>query len=273
MRWALEGRFMDTVAEIVAAARRLHPAELTKLRCALEQLEKEARAIHFETYPGEEVACRLFRVRDDEWRSLLRRSLAIKDESLVVYWVLYSPSAPLRLGLPAAYLTLKHLAGESGQWFDDYKSSFSFPFELHVERAGRVFPYLFEVRNYGGALEFPIRRVVGPRDRRLAEHVLHDAFEEEFGAEEIRRFLARFVGYLEGVWEVIRKQPHEPFVLAVRRSQIVFGCCGGKVFEKCYQREGMYRAAFERYQEQVRREQETANRKAPRQVLTRAKRR
>jgi hypothetical protein len=258
---------MDTLAEIMAAARRLLPAELSKLRCEIERLEKESRAICFEAREGEDLGFRLIRLRDDEWRELLRRSLSIEDQSLALFLLLWGPSPLLRLSLPAAYLTLKHLSGESGQWFDDYKSSFSFPFALNVQRRGRTFPYLFEVRNYGGGLEFPIRRVVDPRDQRLADRVIQAPLEEEFGREEIKVFLLRFVARLSGVWEVIRKRPHEPFVQAVSRSLVVFGCCGGKVFEKCYQREGMYTAALGRYQEQVRREQERGNRKDRRQLI------
>jgi hypothetical protein len=261
---------MDTLAEIMAAARRLLPAEHSKLRCEIERLEKESRAIRFEGREGEDLGYRLVRLRDDEWRDLLRRSLSIEDQSLAVYWLIWAPSAPIQLSLPAAYLTLKHLSGESGHWFDDYKSSFSFPFALEVQRAGRMYPYLFEARNYGDGLEFPVRRVVDPRDRRLEEHLVHAPFEREFGREEIRGFLLRFVTRLSGVWEVIRKRPHEPFVQAVPKRLVVFGCCGGKVFEKYYQREGTYTAALGRYQEQVQQEQERGNRKARRRLVARA---
>ena len=84
------------------------------------------------------------------------------------------PSAPLRLSQPAANLTLKHLSGESGRWLDDFQVSFSFPFALNVERDGQTFPYLVEVRNYRGGLEFPLRRVVDADDSRLAEHLVHE---------------------------------------------------------------------------------------------------
>jgi len=258
---------MNTLVEIVAAVRRLVPAQFDELRREIERVEKDSRAIRFEAREPGDIGYRLVRLADGELWELLRRRLAIKERSLGVRWLLYGPSAPLRLDLPAAYLALKHLSGESGRHFDDRECSFSFPFALDVEREGRTFPYLLEVRNYGGALEFPIRRVVGGRDRRLAEDRCHDPFEREFGEEEIQRFLLRFVLRLMDLWRVIRRRHHEPFVQTVARNQVVFGCCEGKVFGKWYQREMTYTAALRRYEDQVRREQVRADRRAPRKSV------
>jgi hypothetical protein len=250
---------MDTLAEILAAARRLSPSQLTELRQEIEQLEKDSRAIRFEAREPGGMAYRLVRLTDGEFAELRRRSLAIKDPLMSVYWMLSAPSAPLRLSQPAVYLTLKHLIGDSNRWFDDYNCSFSFPFALDVEREGQNFPYLFEVRNSGGGFEFPIRRVVDERDVRLAEHRIHELFEEELDAEEIRSLVLRFVGRLMGVWEVLRKRRHEPFFQTVRKNLLVFGCQGGKVFEKWYEREGAYLSALRRHEYQVRAERERAN--------------
>jgi hypothetical protein len=260
---------MDPLAEIVAAARRLSPAQLVELRREIDRLEKDSRSIRFEAREPGEVALRLIRLADGEWWELLRQSLAILDHSLMVYRLLWAPSAPLRLSQPAAYLALRHLSGESGRWFDDYKCSFSFPFALDVERDGQTFPYLVEVRNYGGGLEFPIRRVVGERDKRLAEQRVYEPFEEEFGEQEINRFAVRFVLRLVDLWKVIRRRRHEPFVQTVPKNLVVFGCCGGKVFEKWYEREGPYTTALRRSRDQVRVEQERANGRAPRKSIAR----
>lgn len=260
---------MDTLAEIVAAARRLSPSRLAELRQEIEQLEKDSRAIRFEARETGGMACRLIRLADGEFAELRRRSLAIQDPLMAVYWMLGGPLAPLRLSQPAVYLTLKHLVGESGRWFDDYKCSFSFPFALDVQRERRTSAYLFEVCNYGSGLEFPIRRVVDERDDRLAEQRIHQPFEEELGAEEIRRLLLRFVGRLMGLWEVIRKRRHEPFVQTVRKNLLVFGCHEGKVFEKWYEREGSYLSALRRHEDQVRTERQTADTRTPRRSLSR----
>jgi hypothetical protein len=99
-----------------------------------------------------------------------------------VYLVLWAPENRHRLSQAAAYLTLKHLAGERGRCFDVYKCSFSFPFKLDVERAGHTYPHLFEVCNYGGGLEFSFRRVVDEDDERLSS----DRYEAEVRAERRR---------------------------------------------------------------------------------------
>jgi hypothetical protein len=264
---------MDTLADIVAAARHLSPSRLAELRQEIEHLEKDAQAIRFEARESEGAAFRLIRLTDGEFDGLRRRSLAIKDPLMTVYWTLWSPSSPLRLSQSAAYLALKHLVGESGRWFDDYKCSFSFPFALEGESARRTSSYLFEVRNYGGGLEFPIRRVVDERDERLAEQRLHKPFEEELGAEAIRCLVLRFVGRLMGVWEVIRKRRHEPFVQTVRKNLLVFGCHGGKVFEKWYEREGAYLSALRRHEDQVCVERQSADTRSPRRSISRSPRR
>jgi hypothetical protein len=269
---ALGAALMDTLAEIVAAARHLAPSRLTELRQEIEQLEKESRAIRFEARDTGGMACRLIRLADGEFAELQRRSLAIQDPLLMVYVTLSAQSAPLRLSQPATYLTLKHLVGESGCFFDDYKCSFSFPFALQVEREERTYPYLFEVRNYGGGLEFPIRRVVDERDERLADQRIHEPFEEELGAEEIRCLVLRFVGYLMGVWQVILKRRQEPFVQTVRKNLLVFGCHGGKVFEKWYEREGSYLSALRRHEDQVRVERQSAATRMPRRSIGRSPR-
>ncbi|MGH7173947.1 MAG: hypothetical protein ACRELF_06155 [Gemmataceae bacterium] len=264
---------MDTLAEIVAAARRLSPSRLAELRQQIEKLEKDSRAIRFEARETGGMACRVIRLADGEFDELRRRSLAIQDPLLTVYLMLCKQTAPLRLSQPAAYLTLKHLVGESGRWFDDYKCSFSFPFALDVERERQTSSYLFEVRNYGGGLEFPIRRVVDERDDRLAEQRVHEPFEEELGAEAIRVLVLRFVGRLMGVWEVIRKRRHEPFVQTVRKNLLVFGCHEGKVFEKWYEREGSYLSALRRHEDHVRAERQRADLRTPRRSIGRSPRR
>lgn len=264
---------MDTLAEIVAATRRLSPSQLAELREEIEQLEKECRAIRFEAAEIGSAACRLIRLADGNFVELRRRSLAINDPLLTVYLMLSEPSASLRLGQPAAYLALKHLAGESGRWFDDYKCSFSFPFALDVERQTGTIHYLFEVRNYGGGLEFPIRRVVNEGDERLALHCIHEPFEEELGAEEIRILVLRFIGRLMGVWEIIRKRRHEPFVQTVPKNLMLFGCHGGKIFEKWYEREGPYLSALRRHEDQVRAERQRTETRISRRSISRSPRR
>jgi len=207
---------------------------------------------------------------DQELLDLMRRSLAIHGPSLMVHCALWRHEETNGgLGLAAAYLTLKHVSGESGRRFDDYKCSFSFPFTLDVQRDGQTWPYLLDVRNTGGTLDFCLWRVVDARDARLPERRIHPPFENEFGREALDRFVLRFAGYLMGVWERIRGQRHQPFVQGVAKSLLVFGCCAGKVFEKQYQREGTYRAALRRYEDRVRGELDEAAGAAPRQSVAR----
>ncbi len=96
------------------------------------------------------------------------------------------------------YLTLKHLAGESSRYLDDYKMAFSFPFAMDVIKGDQTYPYLLEVRNIRESLYFSLRKLVDPDDNRLKEGFSHSPFEDEFSKEDIWFFMSYFYGYLLG---------------------------------------------------------------------------
>jgi hypothetical protein len=143
---------MLTVAEIVAAAEHLSPLQLAELREALDRLDPCRRTLRLE---DEGVVYRRVRLGDGEFLDLLRRSLAIEEDyGFVMDLLLARRRAGTALGFPEVYLALTDLAGPSGEYFDDWKGSFSFPFTLEVVKGRRRVPYLFEVRNHRSCLEF-----------------------------------------------------------------------------------------------------------------------
>src|SRR5881392_3009000 len=110
---------MPSVADMLRAARDLTPTQLSELRREVELMEKESRAIHLEPHAPEDVSFRLMRLTDPEFLDLARRSLAIQGPSLTVHFTLWRHAEAGGLSLSAAYLTLKHLTGDSGRHFDD----------------------------------------------------------------------------------------------------------------------------------------------------------
>jgi hypothetical protein len=243
---------MPTVANLVAAAKRLSPEELTQLLREIERLEKLSRAI---IISRQGVTYLLVRLNDAEYGELHRRSLAIKEDFL--FEIGFFDSLRQRgeyLDFARLYATLRELTGESSRLLDPYKGAFAFPFALDVIKGNREWPYLFNVRNYKGSLEFAVRKVVAEDDPRLKDHLIHPPFDEEFSRDEMNALVGRFYLHLLGRWEEVRDRPPRPFVREVKSNLILFGCCGGRYFEEEYDDEEECETARHRYEEQVRKE-------------------
>jgi hypothetical protein len=243
---------MQSIDEILAAAALLSGADLGKLRTAIERLDRLANAIVLKT---SRLTFRLSRQTDSEHWVSLRQSLAI-EEDYGFYLFRFWRQPGQELSLAQAYLTLKHVAGESSRHLDDYKMAFSFPFAMDVIKGNQTFAYLLDVRNIRDSLYFSLRRRVDPGDSRLKDGRIHPPFEGEFGREDIRFFISYFYGYLLGRWETLKPEQRQPFVRRVPAAQIIFGCCDGKAFEEQFESPEEYEAAWQRFQKQVERENE-----------------
>lgn len=250
---------MRTFDELLSAAGRLSPMDLSRLRSEIERLDKLANAIVLETHKG--ITFRLCRLTDGEYIEALDRSLAIQDDySFYLELDLRSWQQPEEeLNLAEVYLTLKHLAGESSRRLDDYKSAFSFPFALDVMKGNDTFAYVLDVLNIRESLYYRLRKIVAEDDPRLEQRQVHPPLEDEFSQEEIRFLISYFRGYLIGRWETLDPEQVRPFVRPIQASLMIFGYCGGEAFQKQYDSEAEYQDAWRQLARQV--EQESASRK------------
>jgi hypothetical protein len=246
---------------MVGVAASLSPTQLRELRDAIDRLEKMSRAIHLHVAG---TAYRLVRLDDGEFSALHTRSLAIEESLYVLDGILRWED----LLFAEVYLVLQHLTGPSGHYFDDWKSTFSFPFALDVLKGPREFHYLLEVRNYRCSLEFPIRKLVAAEDPRLQEGRIHSPFREEFSRAEVDAFIAHFCSWLADSWESIQDCPLEPFLHQVPGSHVLFGYCGEECFEKEYGSERACKAARKRYEKAIQRKR-TAVQSEPRRKQSR----
>jgi hypothetical protein len=245
---------MQTIEEILSAAALLSPADLGKLRSAIERLDRRANAVVLQ--PSGQITFRLYRQTDLEYGDSLRQSLAI-DEDYGFYLHLHCGRQPdQELNLARVYLTLKHLAGESSRYLDDSKMAFSFPFALDVIKRNQTFAYLLNVRNIRDSLYFTLRKLVAPDDNRLKKGYIHPPFEDEFGKAEMRSFRRYLYGYLLGRWESLKPEHLQPFVRRVPADLIILGYCDGKAFEEQFESSETYESAWQRLQAQVERERE-----------------
>ncbi len=188
--------------------------------------------IYFEL---DNIHYKLTRLDDCEYHELWKRSIPIgNDYGFDMSFSLYLIRRGHHLNLAQLYTALKYLCGESGTFFDDWKSSFSFPFSLDISRENGQFAYLFRIGDYKGGLDYSIRKIVEPDDYRYDRSVIRQPFENEFSREEINYFIAYFYHYLLGFFEAIKDRHHEFFFKQVQTNLLLFGYRNGTFFEEQY---------------------------------------
>lgn len=169
---------------------------------------------------------RLTRLSDSQYQDIWRSTIAIEED--LPFEFALSRSADLHLA--ETYAVCRHLFGERGRGFDDWKGGFAFPLGLEVPRAPRRPAYLFKVMNYRSGVEYCLRRLVDPSDKRLKEPVYYPPDAAEFSRAEINRFTSFFVGFLKGYFESLTTWWGDRFLLAVESNLILYGFDGEEFF-------------------------------------------
>jgi hypothetical protein len=245
---------MTGVDQLVAAASKLTKAELKALRLAIESLDVNSPDARFDL---DEFMVSLTRLDDAAFSKLRRLSIAIEEDDWFMMSLLYpmpwieETQERKRLNLAELRFVLEHLYGESSEYFDDYKCSFSFPFLLNVTKGDRVLGYLLRINDFRGSLEFQLRRRVDRQDQ--VDTHLHKPFEDEFSRKEINQFSAYLYGYLMGRYEALVElnvRPR-PFVYRIEANLVIYGYGDGRFFQKCYERSEEFDEAYRRLAEQI----------------------
>ena len=140
-------------------------------------------------------------------------------------------------------MALKRLFGESGNYYDDWKGSFSFPFLIYLQKE-EEFGYLMNIYNIKSSIEFKIAKLIHADDKRLERDILHNPFEE-FPREEINYLIDYFVGFLTGYFKSVRDRYDEFFFKTVKSNLILFGYRDGCFFDNQYENEEEFRKAIQ----------------------------
>lgn len=194
----------------------------------------------------DDIHYRLTRLMDDEYVEYHRNSMPIEDNSFFEFMLItHLEEKGELLKFSEVYVALQQLCGRSSKIYDDWKSSFSFPFLFEIHKEENVFPYLLTIRNFRSSLEFKFRRILDPDDKQYDRDVIHEPFEDEFSAEDIHKFLTFFHGYLEGYFSVIKKHYDTFFFKRVDSNLILFGYKNNEFFEEQYEDQETYHAAIE----------------------------
>ncbi len=243
---------MEGVEEMLLAAGKLSNSELARFRSEFEKLERRRNAL---TFDHEGIFFQVNRIPDETNYLYLHQSIAIKEESL--FWLYpHFPfrEDPERLTQPEQFLALRNLFGESSRQLDDYKQAFSFPFRIEVRKGDTESLYLLDL-HCTGSINYCFRKIVDKDDPRLKTRSYHDPYEEEFGREDMRYFIAFFEGYLQGNWRVCQRESLAPCLLRIERYNNIFGFVGGLIFDEEYESREEFDTAWENYQAQLRTEQ------------------
>ena len=193
----------------------------------------------------------LTRLYDRQHYTLQRRSLVIADD-YGFYMHFYNDMRSLgqALNFAQVYVALQSLCGESGILFDEWKSSYTFPFLLKVCKAEQTYDYLLTIYNYRDTLYFGIRRVCQPgEEQHYDQRVIHQPFPNEFSRQEINCFIGYFYAYLGGYFEVIGKYYDTFFFKRVDANMILFGYKEGEYFETAYDTEDEYEQAISKLEQ------------------------
>jgi hypothetical protein len=197
-----------------------------------------------------ETQFHLWRLTEDEFRQLRSNSLPIKDDGMFLLQLMLSErDNPERLTLPKALLTLEHLFGKASDWIDEWKSSFSFPLLLLLNKPVGRFLYLLRIEDYRGSVEFRLYRILENGADGYDINTYREPFELEFSREQINQFICYLYGYLAGVARIVCNQQIQPFIRLIRASHILYGYRDGEFFEEQIDSPEEYEAAIQAFDE------------------------
>jgi hypothetical protein len=187
---------------------------------------------------------KLIRLDDDQYYALHKNSISIFDDYAHLFY-LSKDNDNIYSSYSKMYVTLKSLFGEHGDYYDDWKGSFSFPFLIYFQKGEGEIGYLMNINNVRSLIEFNIAKLIQEDDERFERGILHKPFEE-FPRQQINYFINYIVGFLSGYFESgLRDQYDEYFYKTVRSNLILFGYINGNFIDEAYETEEEFDAAIQ----------------------------
>lgn len=186
---------------------------------------------------------KLIRLNDEQFHLLYKNSISILED----YEYFMHPSLrkdTIYSNFSKMYIALTELFGKSGKYYDDWKSSFSFPFIIHFQKGEEEFEYLMNLYNYRSSIKFEIAKLIYSDDNIFKRDILHNPLEE-FPRVDIRNFISFFVGFLTGYFESINERYDKFFFKIVQSNHILFGYKDGRFFDNEYEKEEEFNEAIQ----------------------------
>ena len=145
------------------------------------------------------------------------------------------------LTLPKLYTALRYCTGPGDLQHDNYKGSYSFLFELEVQKNSNISEYLYSIYHYRSYIEFSVRQIVSKTNQQDT-FFMHKPNDELFSDSDICYFSEYFCGYLLGFIEGAKYTP-TPFVKGSESNFLLFGYYQDKYFFKKYENSEQYNKA------------------------------
>lgn len=189
----------------------------------------------------------LRRISDNELHRLARRAAMIENDPL--FWMHWNSRRrqPRSLSLPEFFVAMANEFGASGFAFDDYKSSFCFPFHLTTDKGGNRGEYVLLVQDWKGGIESKLMRCFD-EIRSPREH-LQPFVDDEFSRDDFRYAMSFLGGYLEARLQASQTDGTAPvpdFVQRVDAAALLYGYRDGAPFEHCHENSDDYYEALAR---------------------------
>lgn len=163
---------------------------------------------------------KLIRLTDRQFVELRRNAVSIEEDDLHALGPMQRDNVILG-SLSRMYVTLTTLFGEHGNHYDDYTSSFSFPFLIHFPEEEDNLGYLIEVKDVKGSILFPVYKILHP-DEEIDRVCVSEPFAD-FRKHEISFLIGYIIGYSTGIFEAISKVYEGDFLKSIRSQRIVYG--------------------------------------------------
>jgi hypothetical protein len=195
-----------------------------------DYLPVENTSIHVQTT---QTNYKLIRLNDEQYSLLRQNSVPITEDYLHAMSLEMNRKC-IFSSLAKMYIALKMCFGESGNYYDDWKGAFSFPFLIYFEKDGQSIAYIMNVFNLRASIDFSVAKLIHEDDDSLDRTVLHDPFEE-FPRREINYVIDFLVGYLTGFFQSAKDRYDEPFFKSVRSDLILFGYKDGSFFDQQFE--------------------------------------
>ncbi|BBD62960.1 hypothetical protein NIES2109_58100 (plasmid) [Nostoc sp. HK-01] len=213
----------------------------------MKQVVKQVKERNKVKLENRGIKYQLWRLDDSEFRNLRFKSLPIRDDyMLYVHLDLLGRDDKDKLNLAQIFVTLTYLFGDSSNWIDDWKGTFSFPILLILEKLQGKFFYLLDIYDNRGTLYFIFYRILEADVEGYDTQILREPFELEFSRQEINHFISYFHGYLEGCFKSIKALlPSENFFRKIGSNHIIYGYKDDDYFEEHYESQEEYQVAIE----------------------------
>jgi len=201
---------------------------------------------------GEDIfRCQFWRIDDSHFGSLRKHSYSIQEQWPSFQLMRRNASSENNDGdsfnLSEYYAAMCVSFGQSGNFYDDWKGAFSFPFEVNVFKGRQSFRYVLNVINWRSVVELHFYKVLDTDFKSIDLAVYRQPIESEFSAREMIVLDSFLCGYILGLKEYFKHIAIPNYFKAIGSNLITFGHVDGVFFEHQHETEEAFTAEVERY--------------------------